>query len=74
MNRRVRTLLIFGLLVLAVVVWDVVLATNDVKGDTISESIAWLGGKSIVFALAFTLAAGVLIGHFFWGQPPQGDE
>lgn len=71
MTRRHWTLLVFGLLLIGVVIWDVFLATNGVDGDTISESIAWVGGRSLVFALVFVFALGVLVGHFFWAQPPQ---
>ena len=45
-------------------VWDIVVASNDTDGDTISEIILGFAGDWPILAVAF----GVLAGHLFWPQ------
>jgi hypothetical protein len=51
-------------LTLAIVAWDVLLATDKVKGNTISEVV--LGSARRYLPLAFLL--GYLMGHLTWPQ------
>lgn len=58
----------FGLLVVvavALIAWDFVVATNQVKGDTISEILQHFAYKHPFIPFGF----GVLAGHFFWLSP-----
>lgn len=48
--------------VISYIIWDIFLATNAVKGDTISEVVLFYAKRSLF--LPTTL--GVLLGHFFW--------
>lgn len=59
-----------GILFTAIVVWDVILATNTERGDTISEVTKKLGSYSIFFILWLAFGMGLLAGHFFWPQGP----
>jgi hypothetical protein len=58
---------IIMVLVSAILVgWDLFVATNKVKGDTISEILQQIGQSHPFVPFAF----GVLLGHFFWvGEP-----
>lgn len=48
----------------ALIVWDVIVASTEEKGDTISEVLLSASKKRPVIALA----AGILVGHLFWPQ------
>ena len=56
----------YGMLATAVglTVWDIIVASNDTDGDTISEIILGFAGDWPIIAVAF----GVLSGHLFWPQ------
>jgi hypothetical protein len=57
-----------GIVLLVIAVYDTIMATNKVSGDTISEiTIRWAYGHPIA-VLCFGLALGVLLGHLFWAQ------
>lgn len=43
--------------------WDIYVAVNDEKGDTISEILLWASQRPIL-----PFALGVLMGHLFWPQ------
>ena len=47
--------------------WDLVVATNKVQGDTISEIIAAIARKHLIIPTAF----GIVAGHFFWPGTPR---
>lgn len=55
-----------GILIAVAVVligWDIYVAINDERGDTISEILLWVGEHPIL-----PFAFGVLMGHLFWPQ------
>lgn len=58
------TLSLLALTVLLLVSWDVYVAFNWQKGDTISEVWMWLEGHSIALPFAF----GIICGHLCWPQ------
>lgn len=60
---------------LGLIGWDVVVATNKKKGDTISEMLLAAGKNTPMLAVAW----GILTGHLFWPQakpvpPPATDN
>ena len=59
-----RSYTVVGLLVVLAIVlfWDIVVATNRARGDTISEVVLFYARSS--FSLPF--GWGLLAGHFFW--------
>ena len=56
------TLALVAAATLALVGWDIVVAFNDVPGDTISESFLGANSRGLIFAL------GVICGHLAWPQ------
>lgn len=54
---------ILGGVALALIIWDIVLATNTMPRDTISMMIFDLARKHPMVPFFF----GILCGHFFWG-------
>lgn len=61
MSKKI-TALIMVIATALLIGWDIYVASNDVKGDTISEIIMVLGYNWRILPLSF----GVLMGHFFW--------
>ncbi|NRA04378.1 MAG: hypothetical protein HRU00_17455 [Myxococcales bacterium] len=63
-----RTALILLALAVALLIWDIALATDHIPANTISAAIHAWGSRSW-FVL---IGIGVLIGHFFWpmSSPP----
>jgi len=53
--------------VLLLLFWDIKVAYNDVKGDTISELVRDLGHSWYVLPYVF----GVITGHFFWNRAAE---
>jgi hypothetical protein len=52
--------------------WDIYVAINDKKGDTISEvTLSFTRRHPIILGLIM-LALGILIGHLFWPQVVDG--
>ena len=51
--------------IVALIVWDVLLASNDIPGDTISEVTLQYTGDIIIPVI---LGVGFLLGHLFWPQ------
>lgn len=68
MSTKTLTLIFMATILVAIVVYDSTMATNGIKGDTISElAIRWAYTHPIsVFCLG--MAIGVVVGHLFWGQ------
>jgi hypothetical protein len=62
--RRV-TAVALGSSALILLVWDVIVAYNDVQGDTISELVRDLSHAWYVLPYVF----GIVTGHFFWNRP-----
>lgn len=61
-GERKLTAYIFLVFVFGLIAWDVVVAVNDVPGDTISEIVlSWTGRFCVI-----PFAAGALMGHIFW--------
>lgn len=50
--------------------WDVVVATNAVRGDTISEVTLAFARRYPVASVGVGLALGIVLGHLFWPQYP----
>ena len=59
------TLIILGIITVALVGWDVYLLFDKVDGNMISEVIGRIGGKSVMLPSAL----GYLLGHWFWRHP-----
>lgn len=58
------TLSIMAAATVALIGWDIVVASNQTKGDTISEIL----GKAARSVPAVAVAWGILTGHLFWPQ------
>lgn len=56
------TLWLLAVVTVLLVAWDVHVATNSVKGDTISEAFLNANSRGLIFAL------GVICGHLAWPQ------
>lgn len=65
---RIVTLIVMAVCAVTLIVWDILVASNRVSGDTISEVVlAFVRQYPIAgFALFFTL--GVVVGHLLWPQ------
>jgi uncharacterized membrane protein len=61
--RRLTAVLLGGAAVL-LGIYDIVVAYNDVKGDTISELVRDISHSWYILPYAF----GVITGHFFWNK------
>lgn len=64
MSPRWWTILILVATAVILIAWDIVVATNSVKGDTISEILLNFARHHPVVPFLF----GVLMGHLFWSQ------
>lgn len=64
MDKRKITIYAMALAGIAFIVWDVVVATNGIPGDTISEVML----DSALYKPIVAFVAGVLAGHLFWPQ------
>lgn len=67
MNTKTATFWIVCAAIVLLIAWDVYVAANDVKGDTISELMLAFARKHPILPFAL----GVLFGHLFW---PQGGK
>jgi TRAP-type uncharacterized transport system fused permease subunit len=65
---RYAILITFGAGLVAFVIHDVVAATNDEPGDTLSELVNRLGEGYLGIVLVLVLAVGFVLGHVFWPQ------
>lgn len=70
-SRRTTTLLFMAVILVAIIVFDTVVATNGIAGDTISEvTLGWAQKRPIsVFCVGMGL--GIVLGHLFWPQPSR---
>lgn len=64
------TLGVMATAAIALVGWDVVVAANDQKGDTVSEILFRSSRRVPLIAAAW----GILTGHLFWPQRAGRDE
>jgi hypothetical protein len=67
MTNKQKTLLGIGIGVVAYAIWDTFLASNERKGDTISEVTLAESRKLPVIPFA----VGIVAGHLFWPQEVQ---
>jgi len=67
---KIVTIILMFSCAAALVVWDVVAATNNVVGDTISETTLGFMQRYPVAGCGVGLALGVILGHLFWPQYP----
>jgi hypothetical protein len=56
---------------LALIVWDVVVATNKVSGDTISETTLGFAQRYPIAGMGIAFAFGIIVGHLVWPQYPS---
>ena len=56
------TLVTMGVVTVALIGWDIYVATNTLEGDTISEIMLLFAQKRMIVPMFF----GVLMGHWFW--------
>lgn len=50
------------------IVWDIYVATNKERGDTISEIFLAASVNRPISGVVLGLACGILIGHLWWPQ------
>jgi hypothetical protein len=50
------------------IVWDIIVATNKERGDTISEIMLAASVQKPWSGVVFGLTVGILIGHLWWPQ------
>lgn len=62
MTKRI-TIAVLIIVTILLIVWDVYVATNSVRGDTISEVFLWASSHPVL-----PFAFGVLAGHLCWPQ------
>lgn len=62
MTRRLVQI-ILGALTLGLIAWDVLLATDRVEGNTISEVVQGVAKQSW-----FSFLCGFVCGHWFWSK------
>lgn len=55
----------------ALIAWDVVVGTNSVLGDTISEISLGFFQRYPIAGMGVALALGIVLGHLTWPQYPQ---
>lgn len=73
MSSRTVTLIFMAIIIVAIAVYDTLVAVNKIGGDTISEiSLAWAMRHPIA-VLMLGLAIGIILGHLFWPQFPKGE-
>lgn len=65
---RKKTTILLYLVGSALLIWDVIVATNDMQGDTISEIIRDVAYKIWFIPWGF----GGIMGHFFWHKKSGG--
>lgn len=68
-NKVVTLVVMFGSAA-ALIVWDVVVATNTEKGDTISELTLGFARRYPIALGGVMLALGIILGHLLWPQYP----
>ena len=64
MTSRTITISILAAVTLLLIAWDIYVATNKQKGDTISEVVLGFARRHPVIPFAL----GVLMGHLLWPQ------
>jgi len=68
MSTRTWTLIFMAVVIVAIAVYDTIVAINGIPGDTISEiTLAW-GRRHPIAVLCLGLALGIVLGHLFWPQ------
>lgn len=68
MSTRTWTLIFMAIVIVAVAVYDTVVAVNGIPGDTISEiTLAW-GRRHPIAVLCLGMAIGIVLGHLLWSQ------
>ena len=68
MLTRTMTLIFLAILVVAIAVYDTLVAVDKIPGNTISEiTLAW-AMKHPISVLMLGVALGIVIGHLFWPQ------
>lgn len=60
------TLIILGILTVALIGWDIFLVLDKIDGNTISEALGRVAGRSVLLPSAL----GYLLGHWLWRHPP----
>jgi hypothetical protein len=70
MTKIITLTLMFGCAA-ALIIWDVVAATNKIAGDTISELSLGFFQKYPMGAMGVALALGIILGHLAWPQYPK---
>jgi hypothetical protein len=68
---KLITLIVMFSCAAALIVWDVVAATNRVAGDTISETTLTFLQQYPIAGIGVALAVGIIIGHLTWPQYPK---
>lgn len=66
-TKRITVAILLLTLVL-LVAWDIIAATNEVQGDTISEILLEAGLRHPFVMFVAGLGFGVVLGHLFWMQ------
>jgi hypothetical protein len=70
MTTKTWTLIFMAAILVAIIVYDTVMATNGIKGDTISEITLRYAIKHPISIFCFGMGFGILFGHLFWPQYP----
>lgn len=73
MTTKTMTLIFIAIVVVAIAIYDTVVAINRVGGDTISEiALVWASAHPIA-GVMLGVALGIVLGHLFWPQvlPPK---
>jgi hypothetical protein len=66
MNTRHVTVGLLAVCFVVLVAWDLYVAFNGTRGDTISELVRDAGKAAPILPFALGLIVGTLAGHFFW--------
>jgi len=68
MSWRTITLFVMGISAAVLIGWDIVVATNNIQGDTISEITLDFVRNHPLSAFSVWFWLGVVCGHLFWPQ------
>lgn len=63
------TLIFMVAILVAVIVWDAVMALNGTMGDTISEITLGWAQRYPISVFCVGMGIGICFGHLFWPQP-----
>ena len=67
---RTITLVLMFVAAAGLIAWDVVVATNRTRDDTISEVTLGFAMRHPIATFAIGLSLGIIFGHLFWPQFP----